>query len=159
MDKEAVYHLKLGVNTIGRLSDNDVVIPDPFLSRRHPAILIHTDEKCELHDVASKNGTYVNGRKIDGPTRLNSGDEIRMCDRQYIFVRKADLQERSSPHERSNPGRLRALLNKGEPGASATGANSRGLVLQSLTLPASFLIIIIILVPYRLERLILAAVR
>jgi pSer/pThr/pTyr-binding forkhead associated (FHA) protein len=98
MDKENIYQLKVGVNTIGRLADNDVPIPDPYLSRRHCAILIHTNGICEIHDVASKNGTFVNGKKIEGPTKLASGDEIRMCDRQYIFVRRADLKDDKS-HE------------------------------------------------------------
>jgi hypothetical protein len=96
MDRDAVYPLKTGVNTVGRLSDNDVVIPDPFLSRRHCAILVHTNENCELHDVASKNGTFLNGKKLAGPTALSSGDEIRMCDRQLLFVRKADLESADS---------------------------------------------------------------
>lgn len=91
MDKDHVYPLKVGLNTIGRLSDNDVIIPDPYLSRRHCAILVHASERCELHDVASKNGTFLNGKKIVSATLLQSGDEIRMCDRQFIFVRRSDL--------------------------------------------------------------------
>lgn len=80
-----VYPLHLGMNSIGRLPDNDVVIRDECISRRHCAIIIHTDFRCELHDVASKNGTLLNGRKIPGPTRLQSGDRITLCNRQFIF--------------------------------------------------------------------------
>lgn len=101
MDKENVYSLKIGLNTIGRLSDNDVIIPDPYLSRRHGAVLVHSDGSCELHDVASKNGTYLNGKKIDGPTLLNSGDEIRMCDHQFVFVRRSDLPDPSAPTDKT----------------------------------------------------------
>ncbi len=90
VDKECVFPLKVGLNTIGRLPDNDIVLEDAFVSRRHCAILIHTNEGSELHDVASKNGTYLNGNKLDGPTRLSSGDEIKMCERQLIFVCKSD---------------------------------------------------------------------
>ncbi|HZU39266.1 MAG TPA: FHA domain-containing protein [Gemmataceae bacterium] len=90
LDKDAVYPLKVGLNTIGRLPDNDVVVPDPFVSRRHCAILVHSTQGCELHDVASKNGTFLNGRRLAGPTPLVSGDEIRMCDRQMVFIRKQD---------------------------------------------------------------------
>lgn len=90
VDKDAVYELRVGLNTIGRLSDNDVVVPDPYLSRRHCAIMVHATKGCELHDVASKNGTFVNGKKIAGPTLLTSGDEIRMCDRNLVFVCRAD---------------------------------------------------------------------
>jgi len=88
MDREGVYPLKLGVNTVGRLPDNDVVIPGPYVSRRHCAILVHSGEGCELYDIASKNGTFINGLKLSGPTHLASGDEIRMCDRQFVFMSK-----------------------------------------------------------------------
>src|SRR5947208_33618 len=56
LDQGTVYPLKIGVNTIGRLPDNDVVIQGPYVSRRHCAILVHSGPKCELYDVASKNG-------------------------------------------------------------------------------------------------------
>src|SRR5260370_29874230 len=82
MDQEVVYTLKVGVNTVGRLPDNDVVLADPYVSRRHCAVLIHAVDGGELHDVASKNGTQLNGRCIAQPTRLKSGDEIQMCDRR-----------------------------------------------------------------------------
>src|SRR3954453_851415 len=59
-----VYPLHVGMNSIGRLPDNDVVVRDECVSRRHCAILIHSDLRAELHDVASKNGTILNGKKI-----------------------------------------------------------------------------------------------
>ena len=86
MDKDFIYPLKVGLNTVGRAPDNDVVIQDGYVSRRHCAILVHAGRGAELHDTASKNGTLVNGHKLDGPTRLRSGDEIRMCDRNLVFV-------------------------------------------------------------------------
>jgi hypothetical protein len=88
VDQGTVYPLKIGVNTIGRLSDNDVVVESPYISRRHCAILVHAGESCELYDIASKNGTFINGAKLDGPTRLHCGDEIRMCDRNMVFMSK-----------------------------------------------------------------------
>jgi pSer/pThr/pTyr-binding forkhead associated (FHA) protein len=88
MDKESVYPLKVGLNTVGRLPDNDVVLEDAFVSRRHCAILVHASASCELHDVASKNGTFLNGTKLPGPVPLKSGDEIRLCDRKLLFVGK-----------------------------------------------------------------------
>ncbi len=85
-DGDDLYPLKVGVNTIGRLKDNDIVIPSAFVSRRHCAILVHADDGCELHDTASKNGTFLNGQRLTDPTLLASGDEIRMCDRQLVFI-------------------------------------------------------------------------
>ncbi len=84
--REALYPLKIGVNTIGRLPDNDVVIQGPYVSRRHCAILVHAGDGCELYDIASKNGTFINGLRLSGPAHLNAGDEIRMCDRQFVFM-------------------------------------------------------------------------
>jgi pSer/pThr/pTyr-binding forkhead associated (FHA) protein len=103
MDNDYIYPLKVGLNTVGRMPDNDVVVQDAYVSRRHCAIVVHTGDRCELHDIASKNGTYLNGHKIAGPTRLHSGDQIRMCNRNLVFLRKTDLSEKtpSAPPTRS----------------------------------------------------------
>jgi pSer/pThr/pTyr-binding forkhead associated (FHA) protein len=85
-DDEYIYPLKVGLNVIGRAPENDVVVPDAFISRRHCAILVHAGRGCELHDTASKNGTFLNGAKLARPTPLKSGDEIRICERQFVFV-------------------------------------------------------------------------
>ena len=84
-DGSNVYPLHVGMNSVGRLPDNDVVVRDECVSRRHCAILVHSDLRCELHDVASKNGTLLNGKKIPVPTRLQSGDQITLCNRRLTF--------------------------------------------------------------------------
>ena len=89
-DDQYVYPLKVGLNTVGRSADNDIVIPDGFISRRHCAILVHIQNGCELHDTASKNGTFLNGDKLAHPTMLKPGDVIRICDRRLVFVTKDD---------------------------------------------------------------------
>ena len=86
MDRDYVYTLKVGLNTVGRLPDNDLVLDDAYVSRRHCAILVHADSGCEIHDVASKNGIWVNGQKINGPHKLVSGDEIRLSSQPFIFL-------------------------------------------------------------------------
>ena len=80
------YPLSIGVNSIGRMDDNQVVLRDDHVSRRHCAIIIHRDGRAELHDVASKNGTILNGRKIEAPTRLHHGDQITLCTRGLVFL-------------------------------------------------------------------------
>ncbi|MBP3957526.1 FHA domain-containing protein [Gemmata sp. G18] len=84
-DGTNVYPLRLGMNSVGRLPDNDVVVRDECVSRRHCAVLIHSDLRCELHDVASKNGTLLNGKKIPQPQKLQSGDQITLCNRRLTF--------------------------------------------------------------------------
>jgi hypothetical protein len=93
VDRDYLYPLKMGLNTMGRSADNDVVVEDLYISRRHCAILVHHDKSCVLHDTASKNGTFLNGAKIGGPTPLKAGDEIRICNRQFVFLNRAAVPD------------------------------------------------------------------
>src|SRR5262249_52530832 len=84
-DRDGIYPLKPGLNSVGRMPANDVGVADGGEVRRHCAIVVHTQRGCDLHDTASKNGTFINGKRISGPTRLKNGDEIRMCDHTVVF--------------------------------------------------------------------------
>lgn len=85
-DGDHLHPLSIGVNSVGRLPDNHVVIRDEHVSRRHCAIIIHRSGRCEVHDVASKNGTVLNGHKIAGPTNLKPGDQLLLCNRRLVFL-------------------------------------------------------------------------
>jgi pSer/pThr/pTyr-binding forkhead associated (FHA) protein len=91
VDQDRVYPLRVGINTVGRSSDNDVVVPDAHVSRRHCALLVHCRSACELFDTASKNGTFLNGNRLSGPQPLRSGDEIRLNNHQFVFLSQRDL--------------------------------------------------------------------
>lgn len=67
------------VITIGRSSENDVVIQDPKVSRTHLQ-LVSNGINCSVVDLNSANGTYVNGKKISGEVHLNPNDTIRIGD-------------------------------------------------------------------------------
>src|SRR5262249_34520277 len=84
-DGSDVYPLHVGLNSVGRLPHNAVVIRDEGGSRPHCAVPGHSDLRCEIPHVASKNGTLLNGKKIAGPTRLQSGDQIVLCNRKLTF--------------------------------------------------------------------------
>src|SRR5262245_14323532 len=64
---------------IGAASDNNLVIDhDKYVSRHH-AILSRRKGDLEIDDRQSKNGTFVNGKKLgDVPTPLRVGDRIRI---------------------------------------------------------------------------------
>ena len=73
--------------TLGRLPDNDVVIDDPWVSRRH-AEIIATHDSYALRDLASSNGTFLTDRLIDtSECGLQDGDHIRLgqSDIQLVF--------------------------------------------------------------------------
>ncbi len=97
-DGEKLHPLLVGVNSIGRLPDNTVTIRDECVSRRHCAIIVHRNGTCELHDVASKNGTVLNGNRIHGPTRLRPGDKIALCSRNITFL----VQEAAPDSDKSS---------------------------------------------------------
>ena len=64
--------------TIGRGTDVDISIPDKLASRVHCGISFW-DEAYFLRDFKSKNGTYINDRRID-VVRLKPGDRIGIGD-------------------------------------------------------------------------------
>jgi pSer/pThr/pTyr-binding forkhead associated (FHA) protein len=100
VEKDRVYPLKIGINTVGRMPDNDVVLADPYVSRRHVAILIHAEHGCELHDVASKNGTLLNGRPLSGRTAIHPGDQIQISDHVLVFLSRF-VEEDEKPSDRT----------------------------------------------------------
>jgi ABC-type multidrug transport system ATPase subunit/ABC-type multidrug transport system permease subunit len=69
--------------TIGRDASNDVVLGDPNVSRFHAEIVRH-EGRVELRDLASRNGTRVDGQ----PTRaavLTAGSEVGVGSYRLIF--------------------------------------------------------------------------
>lgn len=64
--------------SLGRRTDNDIIIPtDPRISRFH-AQLNQRGVDWLLEDLGSANGTFVGQRKIHGPTVIRPGDRFRM---------------------------------------------------------------------------------
>jgi phage tail-like protein len=58
-----VYTLRLGKTTVGRQEGNDLQLDDQKVSRQHAAILCNTSG-CQITDLDSSNGTYVDGEKL-----------------------------------------------------------------------------------------------
>ena len=85
-DGDTVYPLTVGVNSVGRMGTNAVCVRDEHVSRHHCAVIIHRDGRAEVHDVASKNGTVVNGHRITSATRLRPGDQLTLCARKLTFL-------------------------------------------------------------------------
>lgn len=64
-----------GVFNIGRLSENDMVLDDRVVSRRHAKISFENDTFW-IENLRLKNKTYLNGREIKKKTRLKDSDVI-----------------------------------------------------------------------------------
>lgn len=62
-------------NTIGRGKENHIIIDREDVSKQH-AVIYRQDKKIYIRDLRSKNGTFVNGKRINKPVRIRDGDLI-----------------------------------------------------------------------------------
>src|SRR5207247_8549901 len=74
--KEASLPLRRATSTLGRKRKSEIVIPDAKVSSFH-ARLDRGPEGFVLIDLKSRNGSYVNGERIES-AQLNTGDEVRL---------------------------------------------------------------------------------
>ena len=67
--------LALGVHIIGRSPDVAICVDDSGVSRHHAQIMVGAGG-ATLEDLASKNGTVLEGRRVEGATALKDGSTI-----------------------------------------------------------------------------------
>jgi DNA-binding winged helix-turn-helix (wHTH) protein len=79
-----------GPNVIGRDSESALWIDEASVSRFHAQVVV-AGGAARLEDLESKNGTYLNGRRISRPESLTNGDEIRIGVVEIVFRRMARL--------------------------------------------------------------------
>ena len=73
--------------TIGRSSDNNVFIKDPFVSKKHLKI-VQDEGDYYLEDLSSANGTYLNEDRVEDVVKLESGDIIKVGNIEFLFVNR-----------------------------------------------------------------------
>ncbi len=71
-----VYEIPPGDLVVGRAVDNDLVLDDPSLSRKHAKLRRAGIGRLDLEDLGSSNGTFVNNRKI-GKGSAGPRDTVR----------------------------------------------------------------------------------
>jgi pSer/pThr/pTyr-binding forkhead associated (FHA) protein len=79
------FHPQSDRTTIGRSPDCGIFLDDVTVSRRH-AVLVEEDGGFVITDQESLNGTFVNRRRIDEPTRLDDGDEVQIGKYRLTFL-------------------------------------------------------------------------
>ena len=70
--------------TIGRLAKNGIPIEDSRMSRENSRVY-KLGRRWLLEDLQSKNGTFLNGQKVDKAV-LSEGDEIRVGETHFSLV-------------------------------------------------------------------------
>lgn len=83
--------------TVGRTSNNDLVIPDISVSRFHAFLKHPIGSRFLLQDAGSTNGTTVNGfsvctREAGEPSSLGTGDNVRFGQIDMTFLEASALQ-------------------------------------------------------------------
>lgn len=70
--------------TIGRSPDADVVILDEKASRLHCGVR-YWDGAFYIKDLKSRNGTYLNGVRVDDMAKMSPGDKVRVGSITFSF--------------------------------------------------------------------------
>jgi pSer/pThr/pTyr-binding forkhead associated (FHA) protein len=79
---------------IGRVNDADLLLLDEKISRKHAKISTHGG-RVMIEDLASRNGTFVNGARISSAVELQEGDQIVVGSSTMQLVSVADVKPRS----------------------------------------------------------------
>jgi pSer/pThr/pTyr-binding forkhead associated (FHA) protein len=81
--------------TVGRDPGNDIILRDPKVSRHHAEIVFERGFFV-LHDLASANGTYINGKRIR-VAPLTHGAKLRMGNSYGRFSEELPTEADAAP--------------------------------------------------------------
>lgn len=95
-DKVDYYPLGKRTTVVGRDEAVPVQVVDKQVSRKHMQIRLDKESECYYAtDMTSRNGVFINGRKIAAETVLADGDRIRIGDTDMLFTLK-DFDDREN---------------------------------------------------------------
>ena len=93
--KQANYPIVKDVVVIGRNPHCDICLDDGAVSRVHARIRFD-GTRFTISDIASSNGTFLNGRRLVNPAPLYNGDRVRIGSGEFVFVTDFAKSQRST---------------------------------------------------------------
>ncbi|MFH1761486.1 MAG: ATPase, T2SS/T4P/T4SS family, partial [bacterium] len=90
-DKEFSFPLKEGLNTLGRIDGNDIVIPLSKISAKHLELIVNGNV-ITVSDLKSTNGTWVNDSRVQ-TCELRQGDVLKIASDEYMIVSRPDYRQ------------------------------------------------------------------
>ncbi len=87
--------------TVGRDPGNDIILRDPKVSRHHAEIVFERGFFV-LHDLASANGTFVNGKRVR-VAPLTHGAKVRLGNSYGRFSEELPTEEGAEPLKAVEP--------------------------------------------------------
>lgn len=123
---DRVVRLPEGATRMGRAEDNEIVLSDVGVSRRHAQVYVSRSD-VTVEDLGSGNGTYYNGYRIQAQP-VQDGDEIVIDPFTLMFrIRGQERSNRAEePRGQGAPARLQVVNGTGAGGAGYP-ITSRGL--------------------------------
>jgi len=107
----SLYKLPYGNTLVGRAQNCELRLLDDGVSRQHARVRIGDSGTPYIEDMQSRNGTYVNGAKLEKPHALQDGDKIQVGRTTVVrFSYNDELDE--SFHENLMSSALRDPLTK-----------------------------------------------
>ncbi|MBX2810282.1 MAG: FHA domain-containing protein [Myxococcales bacterium] len=96
---------------LGRDPGCNLPLVDIAVSRRHARIELDQDNTYNIEDLASNNGTRLNGKLLRQRTPLSSGDEFEIGERTFRFIRleNADIDSPKGVPTKASIWPLKAL--------------------------------------------------
>ncbi|MGP0021291.1 MAG: sigma 54-interacting transcriptional regulator [Candidatus Sulfotelmatobacter sp.] len=95
--KDSTIPLPDGEGMLGRDPTNAVSVPDASVSRKHCLLRREEDDRFQIKDLDSRNGTLVNGLAVKEQW-LRHGDEIATGDSVFLFL--LEDEDRAFPASR-----------------------------------------------------------
>ncbi len=84
--QEVDQAFELDRTSVGRHERSDVRLLDGMVSRRH-CLILREGERFLVKDLESRNGTWVNGRRIENRKQIKHGDVIQVGPFRLHFSR------------------------------------------------------------------------
>jgi pSer/pThr/pTyr-binding forkhead associated (FHA) protein len=82
--------------TVGRTSENDIVIPSKLISRHHARLLVGPTGVI-VEDAGSTNGCFVNGEQVRQHL-MRDGDVLELGEVRYRLSVRSSLSTRTRPN-------------------------------------------------------------
>lgn len=75
------------ITTLGRGLTNNILVESLYASDEHARILFNSqDSTLSVEDLQSRNGTYVDGRKVNGRVAVSPGATLQVGDARFKFM-------------------------------------------------------------------------
>ena len=82
---ERVHELQVGATLVGRGRESGLRVANKSLSRQHARLVLEPSGRVTIEDIGSKNGTFVEGKRVEAALELDDGQHFSCGDVVFMF--------------------------------------------------------------------------